>query len=621
MILQNFLFPHSTFNAPAEMYIRFYKEKDYSFLPIHSNSYSWFNGTAVVFQKNSRCWFDTFYNGLTVHTYKKYTSIDNLQVVLNGKGNFILRIGLYINNLNKTEEEIKKRNILNNLDNIEHIWLEEYSIVLQDGKINTIDITSWKNIDKGILYICLEAITDNAELYSGYFSTQALPQENVKLAIVITHFNRKQFVLPAIQRISQDLLSNIFYKDKIELIVVDNSSNIDSQEVGGITLLPNKNLGGSGGFTRGLLYAKDNNFTHCLFMDDDASCEIESIKRTYILLSYSIIENMSIAGSLLEEMFPYLMFEKGAQYNIFCHPLKKGFDMRFVSHLLYTESHTILEHEKPNYGAWWFYTFKISDITRYPFPFFVRGDDIAFSLANDFNIITMNGINCWGESFDYKTSGFLLYLDCRSHLVNAILYSKTSFLALIGCLKIIYKFTLSQLFSYNYGSAKAILKAVQHVLQGSNFFVENIDMVDVRNTINSYIQNEKLTPMDITQYQYNKKDSLSESKLRFIIRLITLNGFLLPKFMIHQKIILQKKGVRATLRHTFLYQSILYYSKENKIGYMASYNKNKFFGQLFSLILTLIQFTIKFNWLNKNYKKNISNIASESFWRTIYPSK
>lgn len=153
------------------------------------------------------------------------------------------------------------------------------------------------------------------KIKSMFFYVDVVPEREVKLGIVITHYNRKKYVLPAIKRIAEELLSSSYFKDKIELVVIDNSSNITNDEAHGCTVIPNKNLGGSGGFTRGLLYLKDNGFSHCLFMDDDATCEIESIKRTYNILQYSNMDRLAISGGMLYEHKPNILHEKGAKFK------------------------------------------------------------------------------------------------------------------------------------------------------------------------------------------------------------------------------------------------------------------------------------------------------------------
>lgn len=63
----------------------------------------------------------------------------------------------------------------------------------------------------------------------------------MKLGVVITHFNRKQYVVPAIQRIESQLLNDPQYEGKIDLVVVDNSKNITQEEAGiKPIIIPNK---------------------------------------------------------------------------------------------------------------------------------------------------------------------------------------------------------------------------------------------------------------------------------------------------------------------------------------------------------------------------------------------
>ena len=50
------------------------------------------------------------------------------------------------------------------------------------------------------------------------------------------------------------------------------------------TRIANRNLGGAGGFARGLIAAEDGGFTHCLFMDDDAAFQMENLIRSFAFL-------------------------------------------------------------------------------------------------------------------------------------------------------------------------------------------------------------------------------------------------------------------------------------------------------------------------------------------------
>ena len=378
--LQTLVMPSSVFGAPETLYVR-----------LSRGAFFDEERRVLSFGRGGQASFDTFFNGFTIHTWKKHTAVNTLCFSLKGRGKFVLRFGVHC---------------LHTSDR----WLSQQTIQLHEGKEFFTTLDFWSSLQEGMLYYSLEAL-DNGVIEEGYFSTTQSPPNNVKLGIVITHFNRKQYVLPAVRRIREALLENPHYLGKIELIIVDNSRNIMPEEVCGVTLIPNPNYGGSGGFMRGLLHLKDEgSFTHCLFMDDDTSCEVESIQRSYALLSYATQNKFAIAGSLLFDTTPDILQEKGICLT---RASRRNLDMKEVLDLLKAE----IGDEVVDYGAWFFFAFAIKDVQHYAFPFFFRMDDILFSLQNEFTIATMNGINIWGESFDTKESPLTYYLDTRGELV------------------------------------------------------------------------------------------------------------------------------------------------------------------------------------------------------------
>jgi len=586
-ILQNLLLPHLAFHAPEEMYARLHNEK----------AIALFSEKKIIFKEGGTASFDTFFNSVTIQAWKKNCQIDDLALSLQGKGEFVLRIGLH-------------------RIGYAHAWLSEQIITLSENSPTIIPVAEWANLNSGMLYFQLQALS-SGELTQGCWITETAPQHNTKLGIVITHFNRKQWVLPAIKRIHSELLSDPLFKGKVELVVVDNSQNITTEELGnctdGITVLPNQNLGGSGGFTRGLLHLKDcGGFTHCLFMDDDASCEIDGIKRAYNLLNYGKIDRLAIAGSLLREVEPFRLFEKGARFNNGAgYQLKSGLDMRHVHDLLIAE----LDDQSPDYGAWWFFAFEINSIRNHTFPFFVRGDDIYFSISNQFPICTMNGIGCWGEDFSYKESPLTKYLSLRSTLILSLVNTNNSY-------KQIKKMTDSwfyaQTFSYNYASAQAITKAISDIMQGPKFFLENIDTAKVRSDIAQFSATEKMQPINRENFKivYRQKN---EKKWHKFIRRITLNGFLLPDFLLRdkEKVLFQHKAAQGDPKVIYRFQQVLHEYEPAHLGYISQYNKQEFFKQRAAYQYAIKQFEQNFEQLRQTYQQAMPNMTSEAFWRDI----
>lgn len=583
-VLQTIVMPNFKFGAPEDMYVRLHNQ---NVLP-HINS------ERMLFNDGGSASFDTFFNSVSLSVWKEHCQLNDLMLKLSGEGRFIVRLGLH-------------------RIGCSHFWLDEFDVTLKNEEPVTIDVKKFQDLDVGMLYFSLRAIGE-AQFTGAEWVTSTPARQEVRLGIVITHFNRKKFVLPAMKRITEELLQDVNYQSKVDLIVVDNSQNIDKDEAYGATIVPNKNLGGSGGFMRGLLYLQDKGerYTHCLFMDDDASCEIESIRRTYAMLSFAQTERLSVAGSMLRELEPYRLFEKGALFHGLCQPLKSGLDMRQVHDLLMAE----LTDRTPDYGGWWFYAFPINGLREYAFPFFVRGDDIRFGLANRFPICTMNGITSWGDDFALKSGALPLYLDTRNHLIHGLTIQNKG--AQHGR-KIAKHFVVGQLFSYNYASARAARMAIQHVMKGPEFFVNNMDMAAIRHEIGSFSSDEKMQPFDRQSYHVVYASPHEKRRTRWL-RKLSLNGFLLPKFMLfpEHETVFQHKSFHANFNETFRFQQVIHEYEPMRLGYLARFNRKRFFSEYYIYLKTLLKFTLKYKFLQRKYHEAMPNLTSADFWQDVY---
>ena len=583
-IVQHIVMPNLAFGAPENMYVR----------PFNSKVFVFFNDKKLLFKEGGQAQFDTFFNSLSVGVWKKHCKLQDLYFVIQGSGKFLLRCGL--NRIGSSPR-----------------WVYNQAIDLQEGIDTIVELDCWQELIDGMLFFNLLALEDGV-ITGGYYATTTPPVNPVKLGIVITHFNRKQYVLPAIARVREQLLNDPLYQEAIALTVVDNSQNISGDEAQGITLIPNKNLGGSGGFTRGLLHLIDEgSFTHCLFMDDDASCEVESIRRCFHLLQFAVTEKFAVSGALMRELEPYRLHEKGGAFAKGGRPLKEGLDLQLVDHLLYAE----VEDTKIDYGAWWFFAFNINDARHFAFPFFVRGDDIQFSLQNDFSICTLNGIGCWGDDFWYKEGPLTRYLSTRSNLLLMLIFGKAERSTL---LKSISRVFFDSLYSYNYASAKAARLALEHFCLGPKFWLDNMDMGLVRSEIGGFAGAEKLekTNKSGLNIKHPKTPPRKEKKLHKFFRNITLNGILLPSFMLKKKIMLQPKHYKASFKDIFLYKHVLYEYAATGQGYFAAHDKKQFFSEYLAFIQQLLSFAQQYDALKQDYEKAIQEMTSEAFWRDIY---
>lgn len=575
-IVQSGIFPKLSLCSQIDLYFR-----NNQFANLHIND-SFFS-----LDKFGKVSTDTYFNSLSVGKWKRYTNVNDLIFSIKFKGK--IKIIWNLHRLHFSHRLIEKMYFEN--DNISEI---------------SFSLTFWKDLEDGMLSFDIEAL-DYSELYDFYYSTRSEILNPVSMGVVITHFNRQQYVLPALDRLKSELLLDSYFKNKVSLNVIDNSQNLP--EFDGVNIIPNENLGGSGGFTRGLMHLKENgSYTHCLFMDDDASCEVEGIKRTISFLEHALDHKTALAGAMLREAEMFRQFENGAKFDGVCKAVKPNLDLREVNSLLINE-----QEEHIDYGGWWFFAFPLSEVKHYAFPYFVRGDDSGFSLVHDFKILTLNGISSWQEDFSLKNGPLPHYLDTRYHIMH-YLHNLVQ-----GNAKDVIKTTarmcLKNLLAYQYETALASILAMEDVMKGKSFWEQNVSMSERRPEIQKIISAEKV--IDIP-YEISSNVIWGKPEERLFARLFrwaTLNGHILPKVFFKKGMVWQPKGFGGNLREVYRYNKVLYIHWPTQKGFILEHNKKKFFSYLIRYTKAAFNLYKNYDSLKKEYQSSYDELTSAEFWK------
>jgi galactofuranosylgalactofuranosylrhamnosyl-N-acetylglucosaminyl-diphospho-decaprenol beta-1,5/1,6-galactofuranosyltransferase len=538
---------------------------------------------------------DTFYNGFSVGAWRRLCDIDALSLALRGQGRFVLRLGLH-----------RKRQAA--------VWLAEREIALRVGETHVLPVAAWPALRDGLLFWAVRAL-EPGHIDGADWLAPTVPAREVHLAIVITHFNRQAQVRPAIARIQGALAAREDLRDHVSLTVVDNSRNLGLASRDGLHVIESRNLGGTGGFVRGLLAAIDGDrATHVLFMDDDASCETEAIARTWALLSHARNARQAVCGALMREAAPWELLEKGARFEREVKPLHKGLDLRRIEDLLAADGDGTVS---PDYGAWWFFAFPLHEVKAFPFPFFVRGDDIQFGLANRFRIATLNGIACLGEDFGVKHSPLTAYLDARYHLVLALVIDNGRPLRQLRW--VAGRLFIKSLCAYQYSSARAVTLALRHVLAGPEFFREQIDLQAVRSEIASWQPDEKLRPIDRDALGATRPDrTRREGAGRRLLRLLTLQGFLLPGALLKDRTIVQDKNFHGRASAAFRYRRVLYEHPAGDTGFVAHFDRARFFAELRAFIGVAGRVWWRLESLRAAFQDAAQRFGQRAFWEEVH---
>ncbi len=364
-----------------------------------------------------------------------------------------------------------------------------------------------------------------------YYARVAEEQINpVKIALCTTTFLKEDYIIPNIELVKNEVLAadDVIAKN-FHMFVIDNGRTLDAEALSdeGVTVLPNPNVGGSGGFARGMMEAMkhDENFTHVLLMDDDVSISTESLRRTFNLLSLATgkYKNAFINGAMLVAEEPNRQFEDVSYVvNSGAYTSVKS-NKYYMDQQQYIVRNEHIDVEIPKaYGAWWFSCIPVSAIEQVglPLPLFVRCDDVEYGMRAKPIYMTMNGICVWHDGFMGRSRASVdSYQYVRNFLIMIAMTDCSSqdlfMLRMERALRL-------QLRVMSYDAADLILDGIADYLKGPDYFASlNGEEVIKRNAK----KNEKLVPLDelaepYRNVSYNKRLLGDQSRIKPLLKLM-----------------------------------------------------------------------------------------------------
>jgi len=580
-ILYSFLSPTYELCCEEPLYYRFWGEHIY---------YS-YEDQSVHMGENSSVDLLTYFNAFSAVKWEKYTNVDRVSIYLDFKGE-------------ATAEAVC---LGEDGESTFATWK------LQAESRTTLELPLGKYPETGIWGLRIHAGHESV-LYGGGYLTDVPEMQTVHLGIGITTFRREEAVKAAVARLGKAIAGHPLYHDAIEITVVDNGQTLVPEDVPAANLIPNRNLGGTGGFMRSLIHYQDKGgYTHCLFMDDDATCEAGALFRSMSFIRHALDPKLALSGAMLNENIQFLQWENGAWFDGGCHPLKHDLDLRDPQNLLSNESET----SQRIYGAWWFFFFPIAEVQQYSLPFFVRGDDIDFSYSNDFLIKSLNGVSCWQEDFKTKENAMTVYLFLRSHIVHHLTIPrlKCSFRTIW---KILWGHFERYNNSYLYGSAACVNLAIKHVLKGPKFWEDNIVPTEILKQIKNLSACE--TPLPLTK-EFRASLIPIEKNLKtriFPVRLRKMScyGHLLPNFMIRKTPQdMMYKWQMPNKNRVYMHDQVFMVDEVARKKTLLKRNVKYYFKNSFNFFALMLRLFIRYGSLRDLYGKEQKTQRTQIFWK------
>ena len=296
--------------------------------------------------------------------------------------------------------------------------------------------------------------------------------KDISTSVVICAFNREPYLAKILEAIRS--APEVSYKlAKIFIVNQGNPFTLDDLLPGApkhlanrIEIIEQENMGGCGGFTRGMYETlKDDNLSHFILLDDDIKLHPESLYRAIMFLSYAH-DDVAFGGHMLDLVQPNALYEAGAQLDpAIAEPVPVNHNLQLANPKNLEE---FLTTRPIDYNGWWMFggSKKIIEDAGLPMPSFIRGDDIEYGVRiarHGYQTVPVPGIAVWHEPFYFKLGNWHLYFEVRNRLTMLSLHGNGSLNSVIRKLRRV--FTRDAMFA-RYHSCQFIISAIEDYLEG-----------------------------------------------------------------------------------------------------------------------------------------------------------
>ena len=326
--------------------------------------------------------------------------------------------------------------------------------------------------ENGLLWFDLTATRKTARLIAASWCTPDSDPTPIGLGVAICTFNRETELAAVVSRIAAHspldaafiriIVVNQGRADLLSSAIANDAARLGSR----LRVVEQANMGGAGGFTRGLLEALDDpTISHVCFLDDDVALEPDCLLRmaAFFALAHP---DLALGGHMLDKVQPTTLYEAGAVLggDWWPRPLNAGVDLREPAAL-----DRLVDSTAMHYNGWWMFGFpkRLVETVGMPLPCFIRGDDIEFGLRlheNGIFTVPLPGVAIWHEPFYLKIGGWQLYYETRNALICAALHQDFTPHRVA---RLMLRRLLIQLLTYRYYSAALIIRGIEDFLLGS----------------------------------------------------------------------------------------------------------------------------------------------------------
>ena len=370
-------------------------------------------------RSGERVSFGSYFNAFPASYWRRWTTVDNvrLQVRTEGAGSVIV----YKSNARGSLQRVDTRRVEGTAENTFELSLAPFG-------------------DGGWYWFDLVAGSEPLVMVDAEWQGAAVDSTPGSVTLQITTLNKTDFCLNNLRLLAEnpDALKHVQ-----EILLVDQGTQkvedadgfaeVRDSLGGKLRIINQSNLGGSGGFARGMFEAVENGSDYVLLMDDDIVVEPESIIR--LLTFADRCKTPTIVGGHMFDLYNRTVLHTfGEVVNPYrFQPSLPSEDMVLGHDFLSSNlRQTSWLHRRcdVDYNGWWMCLIPTSVIREIglSLPLFIKWDDSEYGLrakAHGFPTVSLPGSAVWHVSWIDKDDlvGWQAYFHARNRIVAALLHS------------------------------------------------------------------------------------------------------------------------------------------------------------------------------------------------------
>lgn len=454
-------------------------------------------------------------------------------------------------------------------------------------------------------------------------------------SVVITTFNREKYCLRQLRILegAQSLLKRVSAVRCVDqgthpVIAQPGFAKIKSELGEKLQYLRQPNLGGSGGFSRGMietLDAKDG--SSALLLDDDAIIEPESLLRAIQFEDYARMPLIVGAGMLHldDRSVLYTQAERLNPATLLHEQYVTNHD--FAIHPLAT-SPRLHRRVSSGYNGWWMSLIPAAAMRKIGFalPNFIKFDDVDYSARakeHGFPTVSLPGVAIWHEAWHGKNESrsWQEYYNQRNRYLYALVHEpranrRVSAMLLRHC--------TAMGLSFIYSGIAQDEMALTDLLRGPKFLIDSYPttMKRIANLRSRFADTKPLpegspVPLPTTAFEDVEAHPLARRALSRLSRKAALSAWLHPRSGAHDEKPATEVDSAQTDWKSFLgiNSALVAAPDANSVSWLR--RDDRLYRHLTWQVLRLGREIVR-NWPKLHKEYTSANLGSRQMWERIF---